>query len=72
MKVKNYTTYNSDLLFIVPSGDVVTKHIDLKAHHEKKMKLLSFGKIKNLNSINDTAVVIIVIELKGEFNRQWV
>ncbi|MET0571361.1 MAG: nuclear transport factor 2 family protein [Pedobacter agri] len=59
---------HNDLLFIVPSGDVITKKIDLDTYREGKLKIIElFPKIENLNIITDTAVVTVVMEIKGEY-----
>ncbi|MDQ1143005.1 nuclear transport factor 2 family protein [Pedobacter agri] len=60
---------HNDLLFIVPSGDVITKEIDLDTYREGKLKIIElFPEIENLNIISDTAVVTVVMEIKGEYD----
>ncbi|WP_316807772.1 nuclear transport factor 2 family protein [Pedobacter agri] len=62
---------HDDLLFIIPSGDVITKAIDMDTYREGKLRIKElFPKIENLNIIHDTAIVTVIIEIKGEYNEQ--
>lgn len=61
---------HDDLLFIVPSGEVITKKIDLDTYREGNLKIIELlPKAENLKIISDTAVITVVMEIKGEFNQ---
>lgn len=57
-----------DLLFIAPSGDVITKEIDLKTYREGQLKIHELiPEVENLNIIDDMAAVTLTLELKGNY-----
>ncbi len=59
---------HQDLLFIVPSGEVITKKIDLDTYRDGKLKISELlPTAENLNIIDDVAVVTVIMEIKGEF-----
>jgi len=60
---------HNDLLFIIPSGEVITKEIDLKNYRDGNLKIDElFPNIENLNIIDDIAVITLTIKLKGSYN----
>ncbi|RZK41066.1 MAG: nuclear transport factor 2 family protein [Pedobacter sp.] len=60
---------HNDLLFILPSGDVITKEIDLNTYRDGALIVEElFPEIENLNIIDDVAVVTLSMKLKGQFN----
>ncbi|MFD2556338.1 nuclear transport factor 2 family protein [Sphingobacterium tabacisoli] len=62
---------HEDLLFIAPSGEVITKEIDLKTYREGQLKITELEpQIENLHIIDDTAVITLTIEMKGNYNGQ--
>uniref|UniRef100_UPI003D7FC806 nuclear transport factor 2 family protein n=1 Tax=Pedobacter sp. TaxID=1411316 RepID=UPI003D7FC806 len=61
---------HDDLLFIVPSGEVITKKMDIDTYRDGKLKISELlPKAENLNIISDIAVVTVIMEIKGEFNQ---
>lgn len=61
---------HQDLLFIVPSGEVITKKIDLDTYRDGKLKISELlPTAENLNIIDDVAVVTVIMEIKGEFDQ---
>jgi len=61
---------HQDLLFIVPSGEVITKKIDLDTYRDGKLKISELlPTAENLNIIGDVAVVTVIMEIKGEFDQ---
>lgn len=62
---------HNDLLFIIPSGEAITKEIDLKTYREGGLKVDSIiPKIEMLNIIDDIAVIVLLMELKGSYNTE--
>lgn len=62
---------HNDLLFIIPSGEVITKEIDLKTYRDGALKVDEITpKIETLNIIDDVAVIVLVMELKGSYNTE--
>ena len=60
---------HQDLLFILPSGDTITKEIDLDTYRDGALKVDELlPEIENLNIINDLAVITLTMKLKGKFN----
>ena len=73
MRERNVTALDEllhdDLLFIVPSGEVITKEMDLKTYRDEALVIEELQpKVENLNIIADMAVVTITMQLKGRFN----
>ncbi len=73
IKESDITTLNEllheDLLFIIPSGEVITKEMDLKAYKERALKVAElYPQVENLNIIGDLAIITLTMGLKGEFN----
>lgn len=62
---------HNNLLFIIPSGEVITKEIDLKTYRDGALKVDEITpKIETLNIIDDVAVIVLVMELKGIYNTE--
>ncbi|WP_240903082.1 nuclear transport factor 2 family protein [Sphingobacterium sp. SGG-5] len=60
---------HNDLLFILPSGEVITKEADLDTYRDGALKVDElFPKVENLNIIDDMAVITLTMKLKGRFN----
>ncbi|MGO1244241.1 MAG: nuclear transport factor 2 family protein [Sphingobacterium sp.] len=60
---------HNDLLFILPSGEVITKEIDLDTYRDGTLKVDELlPKIESLNIIDDMAVITLTMKLKGKFN----
>ena len=56
-----------DLLFITPSGQVITKQMDLASHRLGTMVVEELvPTIEQINLIENTAIVIVVYETKGK------
>lgn len=64
---------HEDLLFMVPDGLIVTKALDLEAHGSGNMNIETISAIEEqVNMIGDTAVVTVIIALKGNIFNQSV
>lgn len=60
---------HDDLLFIIPSGDVITKEMDLQSYRDGNIKINELiPHLENLNIIDDVAVITLIIELKGNYS----
>lgn len=60
---------HEDLLFIIPSGDVITKEIDLKTYRDGNLKINELiANVENLNIIDDLAVITLQMKLIGTYN----
>ena len=60
---------HDDLLFILPSGETITKQIDLDTHRSGALKVDELlPEIENLNIIDDMAVITLIMKLSGKFN----
>ncbi|MCT3943055.1 nuclear transport factor 2 family protein [Elizabethkingia anophelis] len=59
---------HDDLLFIIPTGEVITKEQDLKNYKEGIIEIEELiPETESLNIIEDTAVITLTIVLKGRF-----
>lgn len=59
---------HDDLLFIIPTGEVITKEQDLKNYKEGIIEIEELiPQTESLNIIEDTAVITLTIVLKGKF-----
>ncbi|WP_407534523.1 nuclear transport factor 2 family protein [Elizabethkingia miricola] len=59
---------HDDLLFIIPTGEVITKEQDLKNYKEGIIEIEELiPETESLNIIEDTAVITLIIVLKGRF-----
>lgn len=62
---------HDDLLFVIPSGKVITKQIDLLSYRDGTIKIDELiPNIENLNIIEDLAVITLTIELKGSYQNE--
>lgn len=60
---------HDDLLFILPSGETITKEIDLDTYRDGALKVDELlPEIENLNIIDDMAVITLKMKLNGKFN----
>lgn len=60
---------HTDLLFVIPSGEVITKEIDLRTYQDGALKINEINsQIEALNIIEDTAVITLSMMLKGSYN----
>lgn len=60
---------HDDLLFIIPSGETITKEIDLDTYRNGALKIDDIlPAVEKLNIIDDMAVITLTIKLKGKFN----
>ena len=60
---------HDDLLFMVPTGDVITKALDLASHHAGEMVVEEIiPTIEQIKIIEDTAVVTVVYDSKGSMH----
>ncbi|AOM79377.1 nuclear transport factor 2 family protein [Pedobacter steynii] len=60
---------HDDLLFILPSGETITKENDLDTYRDGALKVDELlPEIENLNIIDDLAVITLTMKLKGKFN----
>ena len=60
---------HDDLLFIIPSGETITKEKDLDTYRKGALKVNELlPEVVNLNIIDDMAVITLIIKLSGKFN----
>jgi hypothetical protein len=60
---------HDNLLFILPSGETITKEIDLNTYRDGALKVDELlPETENLNIIDDMAVITLTMKLKGKFN----
>lgn len=60
---------HDDLLFILPSGETITKENDLDTYRDGALKVDELlPEIENLNIIDDLAVITLTMKLNGKFN----
>lgn len=60
---------HEDLLFMVPSGDVITKEIDLNTYRDGSLKIKELTpNVEDLNIIDDVAIITLTMVLKGNYN----
>lgn len=65
------TLIHDDVLFILPSGQAITKEMDLAVYRSGDFSLLEIkADIEQINIIGDTAVATIVKELRGSMSGQ--
>jgi hypothetical protein len=58
---------HNDLLFMIPNGQIITKADDLASHRAKRMIVEKIeSTIELINIIDDTAVVVVVYDTKGQ------
>lgn len=60
-----------EILFIIPSGETITKEIDLQTYRDGRLSLIEITpKVEELNIIDDLAVIILQMYLKGNYNNE--
>jgi|SRR5690606_25037832 ketosteroid isomerase-like protein len=60
-----------DLLFIIPSGQTITKKMDLQTYRDGSLKIIELTpKVEELNIIDDLAVITLQMDLKGNYNNK--
>ena len=60
---------HDSLLFIIPSGEVITKEMDMDTYREGALKVDELlPKVENLTIIDDVAVITLTMKLKGKYN----
>jgi len=60
---------HDDLLFNLPTGQTITKEFDLNTYRSGKMNIHALeASDQIINIIGDTAVVAVIISLKGAFD----
>lgn len=64
---------HDDLLFNLPDGQTITKEFDLNVYRSGKMKINALeASDQIINIIGDTAVVSVMISLKGTYDNNAV
>lgn len=62
---------HDSLLFVIPSGEVITKEMDLETYRKGILRVAELlPKVEELNIINDVAVITLTIKLKGKFDNE--
>jgi len=62
---------HTDLLFVIPNGQTITKEMDLQTYREGNLKLTGIiPTVEELNIIEDLAVITLQMELKGDYNNE--
>lgn len=60
---------HEDLLFILPTGETITKEIDLATYRNGALKVDELlPEVESLNVIDDMAVITLKMKLNGKFN----
>ncbi|WP_316633260.1 nuclear transport factor 2 family protein [uncultured Flavobacterium sp.] len=60
---------HDDLLFNLPDGQIITKEFDLNSYRSGKMKIEGLeASDQIINVIGDSAVVSVVVSLKGTYD----
>ncbi|WP_175923042.1 nuclear transport factor 2 family protein [Burkholderia latens] len=60
---------DDDLIFTIPSGDIISKHDDLSAHHAKLLRLQTLDRQETLaHGIGDMILTITKAALAGQFD----
>ena len=64
---------HEDLVFVIPSGQTITKNADLDSYRAGTMQVFSLvAGQANIQMIGDIAVVSVVVELKGQFMKEQI
>ncbi|CDT01740.1 conserved hypothetical protein [Sphingobacterium sp. PM2-P1-29] len=59
---------HDDLLFVIPSGAVITKEMDLQSYRDGNLMIRNLiPHVEHLNIIDDTAVITLTLELTGNY-----
>jgi hypothetical protein len=60
---------HDDLVFVIPGGEVITKEADLNTYRDGRLAIEGLvPEIEHISVIDDTAVVVVKIGLKGKFD----
>lgn len=60
---------HDDLLFVIPSGDVITKEMDLQSYRDGRLQVLELNpEIENLHIIGEVAVITILMKMKASYD----
>ncbi|MHC8949889.1 nuclear transport factor 2 family protein [Sphingobacterium hungaricum] len=62
---------HKDLIFIVPSGETISKEMDLETYRNGKLKIEELSPdTEQLTIIDDLALITVKINLKGNYDLQ--
>ncbi len=62
---------HDDLLFVIPSGEVITKEKDLQSYRDGRLKIIELiPNAETVHIINDVAVITLTMELRGNYDGQ--
>lgn len=62
---------HADLLFVVPSGQTITKEVDLQTYREGSLKINELNpQVEEIRIIEDLAIITLLMDLKGEYNNE--
>lgn len=57
---------HDDLLFVIPSGDVISKKMDLQSYHDGRLQILALSpKRENLHIIVELAIITLLVKTKA-------
>ncbi|MGX1752291.1 nuclear transport factor 2 family protein [Sphingobacterium mizutaii] len=60
---------HNDLLFIIPSGEVINKEKDLESYRTGNLKIIELQPdVEHLNIIDDVAIINLKLKLNGSFS----
>lgn len=60
---------HDDLLFVLPSGETITKEMDLSVYKAGNLKISELNPtVEHINIIGDLAIITLTMEIKGNFN----
>ena len=59
---------HNDLLFIIPSGEVINKEKDLESYGTGNLKIIEIQpEVEHLNIIDNVAIITLKLKLNGSF-----
>lgn len=62
---------HADLLFVTPSGQTISKEMDLQTYREGNLKINELiPSVEELNIIDDLAIITLQMKLKGSYNNE--
>ena len=60
---------HNDLLFVIPSGEVINKEKDLESYRTGNLKIIELHpEVEHLNIIDDVAIITLKLKLNGSFS----
>lgn len=60
---------HNDLLFVIPSGEVISKEKDLESYRTGNLKIIELHpEVEHLNIIDDVAIITLKLKLNGSFS----